>query len=719
MQWYDSKGKLIEFNTQGGCYYLVCSVGGKFHNGEEWGTLQDITKNPYSTEKTIEGYIDLVGIKNNAASTSVFAEGNAPVSIKAGEDIRKCVFVRSFTLDPCQQAQKDHNKKKSSDLWTYVNMNEKSKEGFPYYTEEQKHLYVPKASKYNKNIFGTRSTFSENYPNMVNITFGIQATDDGVSGATRCFNWISTGYYDEYVEYKKNDETWEQAKTKKSITEDNYKTEYVGDTNVATFKNIYKRIKWVTTNNTVVTTHKAIIRGLNKGVYNYRIRRTSDPLYMSEVFTFTVRTNTEVQQGFDFVHTTDQQAFNFYEYQAWTKACYAINKNHPNIHFTLNTGDCTQNGNRESEWLDYYNGRELIRNKEEMYVIGNNDLCGVIPYELGDGNAGTYKINHKNIQYYYTFELAENNPAIFKYVESSNLDPTKMGDILDKGDNWFTYYMPSLYSFNYGDYHFIGINSEFADNTYTIYYNDSDKGNIIKQHAYYNMYRWVLADIEKNEGKNYIAFMHELPFCITKGDSNSQAEARTEKNGSKLNHDFSQGVSKTDNTDTNVYTKGCNFSELFQNKGVKLALGGHKHTYSLSYPIEENITTEGNTRTVDYNNPKLNTENGVVYSMCQATGYKLVSNKELPGIGINWLRKYFPMSNGSASSSQYYPMYSLINTAGDQLTLSSYVVHNIFQEKTAFNINEQFNAFSDTNSVIINLNQDTNDVLNNITINYN
>ena len=168
------------------------------------------------------------------------------------------------------------------------------------------------------------------------------------------------GYYDEYVEYKNNDEIWEQAKTKKSINTDNYNTEYADDSNVAEFINIYKRIKWVTTNNTAVTTHKAIIRGLEEGTYNYRIRRTSDPNYMSEVFNFTVRSTSTVNEGFHFVHTTDQQAFNFYEYQAWTKAAQAISSNHNNIHFTLNTGDCTQNGNRESEWLDYYAGREAL-----------------------------------------------------------------------------------------------------------------------------------------------------------------------------------------------------------------------------------------------------------------------------------------------------------------------------------------------------------------------
>lgn len=719
MQWFNSSGKLMRFDGGGGCFYLVCTNQGQFNDGSSWVSLDNFGGvMPYNKDGSPEGYIDLVGIKSNETTYTIHAEGGAPIAINSNENIRECIFVRAFTLDPCSQAQKAHNKKGSNTLWTYINMSTQDEPKFPYYTEKQKHLYVPKSSRWGKNIYGTRSTFSENTPNMVNITFGIQATDNG-NGATRCFNWVSVGYYDEYVEYKKNGETWEQAKTKKSINTDNYRTEYASDSNVAEFINIYKRIKWVTTNNTAVTTHKAIIRGLEEGTYNYRIRRTSDPNYMSEVFNFTVRFTSAVNEGFNFVHTTDQQAFNFYEYQAWTKAAQAISANHNNIHFTLNTGDCTQNGNRESEWLDYYAGREALRDIEEMYVIGNNDLCGIVPYELGDGTASKYKINHKNIQYYYTFEIDSNNPPIFKYVDS-NLDINKMGDVLEGNSTMFKYYMPSVYSFNYGNYHFIGLNSEFADNTYQIYYNDTAKGGSIKEHAYYNMYKWLEKDLALNPGKNYVAFMHELPFCIIVGDSTTNvANARTQVNGSKLNHDFSNGILKTEGVDNKVYTGGCCFSELFQNNNVKLALGGHKHTYSLSYPTKENITYNGNLRSVDYANPIIDKvgNDGVVYAMSQATGYKLVSNKELPGTGINWLRKYFPMANGSASSSQYYPMYSLISTAGNTLELRSYAVYNIFKEKTAFNINNQYPEFLQKNSTLINLASDP-DTLENITINY-
>ena len=128
----------------------------------------------------------------------------------------------------------------------------------------------------------------------------------------------------------------------------------------------------------------------------------------------------------------------------------------------------TQNGNRENEWLDYYNGRKYLANIEDMVTIGNNDLCGKIPYILGDGSATVYKINHKNIQYYYCFELSETNAPIFTFKYAGKLDTSLLGDVLsyDTEANTFTYYMPSIYSFNYGKYHFICLNSEFTATTY-------------------------------------------------------------------------------------------------------------------------------------------------------------------------------------------------------------------------------------------------------------
>jgi hypothetical protein len=698
-EWFNSSGNLIEFEEGGGTFYLVCSQEGKFHNGTSWVTLDKIgSLNPYSTTATPVGYIDLLGVLGNKGGT-VMGEGGSPIQIKATEDIKRCIFSRAFPLDPCSQAQKAYASKKSSTLATYINLDTTGDDAYPYYDKAYKWRFMPKSSKEGKSIYGTRTTFDETKPNAITITFGIQATDAG-TGATKCFNWISVGDYDEYLEYKDTDG---KTHTIYSIDPSTLETHYKDDGNVREFIDVYKRIHWLTTNHTAVTTHKVILRNLTAGNYSFRICREGDESYKSEWKSFNVKSDSQVA-NFAVAHTTDQQAFNFYEYQAWTKSVWAMCQNFsPN--FTINTGDATQNGNRENEWLDYFAGRDtFLEGVEEMYSIGNNDLCGTTPYELGDGTAGTYKINHKNIMYYFCFELDTDNPAIFKYVDSG-LDAANMGDVIEYGDNYFTYYMPSLYSFNYGDYHFTCLNSEFATNTYKCYYNDSNKATSFKAHAFYNMYKWMQKDYERyGSTRKNVVYCHEIPFCITVADTaTAVGTARTATSGSKLNEDFSAGVSKTETSDSTNYTGGCCFSEFFQNHAYKLCLGGHKHTYSLSYPTYENITVSGSTRTVDYDNPSVNHSAGVTYLMSQATGYKLVSNKELPGSGIKWLKQYYPATtNGTtltANEAQYYPMFNYLEVSGSTLKSTSYAVTNVYTRNSsnkpvAFDINNQNTSFS-------------------------
>ena len=51
--------------------------------------------------------------------------------------------------------------------------------------------------------------------------------------------------------------------------------------------------------------------------------------------------------------------------------------------------------------------------------------------------------------------------------------------------------------------------------------------------------------------------------------------------------------------------------------------------------------------------------------MCQATGYKLTSNKELPGSNLPFLEEYYPANNSSSKSTpnqgQLYPHYIIWN----------------------------------------------------------
>lgn len=710
LEWKDENGNLMKFAQEAPIFYLVCSENGKFYNeNDTLVSMSQLTRAVYRTNTPIKGYVDLVGVGSSSTS-----EGNSPITVTVGDNFRDTIFVRYYTLDPVSQANKAYAARKTNALWTYINLqkDEDTTRTNPlyYYSKASKIKYTPKASKDQKTIFATKSTFREDTPNMINCTFGIQATDSG-SGATRCFNWVSVGYYDEFLEYKlSSSSTWIKVH---SIHEGG-----TYDAAITEFLDYYKRLRWETTNGTAVTSHKIVLKSLSAGTYDYRVGREGDSSYLSDTLHFTVK-NSNAVTSFEFVQTSDQQGFNWLEYQAWKKAAIEIEDAHPNIDFTINTGDITQNGNRESEWLDYYDGRECLRDKEEMFTIGNNDLCGVQEYKLGDGTAGTYKINHNNVFHYYTFELDPDNSPEF------TIDGEDGEEV--------SFIMPSLYSFNYGAYHFISLNSEWAANTYKVYTNvaGTSKADVYKQ-----LKDWFETDLENLGITDYskcIVYCHEMPYTIVT-HATMTADRNKGRGGSKLNDAYTDGYK-------------YDFSRLFKQYGIRLVMGGHKHTYSMTMPIYDapegyinnvthtpaagaslsgEITAEASMQPViqvltdaemldptftfggvTYTNAryeKVAKINAPTYVMCQATGYKLVSNQEIPCRSTDnpiWLKSYFGglaknTTADNANASQYYPTYIHYVLSGTEIKIYSYQVTNIYvghdiatNKAGSFNINNQ------------------------------
>lgn len=734
--WYGKNGELIKFGQKSPTFYLAYGVKGQFYGiNNTLISSDELTRVPYQ-KSILRGYIDSVGFGNGAG------EGGSPLQLATGDSFSDALFVRYYTFDPVSQANKAYASHKTNSLWTYVNLKKSSDETLVnpryYYDLDRKFRYTPKNSVNSNNIFSTRTKFNVDKPNVINLTFGKQATETSAGNdAVRCINWISVGFYDEYVEYGRSESNLNlivrsmDTPTEgfiKSLSESDLRlllssmgAEY--DTSVSMEINqtrayyltiIYGRQRWITTSDTAVTTHKVILPNLTSGTYYYRVRRLNDPEYKSEIRKFKVRKDSEVG-SFEFIQTSDQQGFNWLEYQAWRKACKAIKDNNPNIQFTINTGDITQNGNRENEWMDYNQGRdEFLSEFEEMFTIGNNDLCGIVEYELGDGTAGTYKINHNNIFHYYCFQVDEKNIPMF----------------LASGKY---HCIPSLYSFNYGSYHFVSLNSEIATNTYKVY--QSTSSNFMED-RYSEMAKWFKVDLQLWKGTSEdptdcgkcLVYMHEMPYTII---THATAVGTTGRSGSKLN---------TTKTDGMIFY----WSRIFKEYGIRLAFGGHKHTYSMTRPVYDapdgyineethtkasganiwgELSPESQMRPIVQVTSESEMNNAVngnrvpgmlmcryelvskidapIYVMCQATGYKLVSNQEIPcrsSDNIHWLDKYFPGSaNGAkdkANGLQYHPTYIRYVCSDTQIKVHSMQVKNIYSNPTeakggSFNINNQ------------------------------
>lgn len=672
MEWRNTDGKLIKFSDVDAPSFLLC------FGIESFGKTNPGWTSTWPTDGVNSKFIDLVGV-NTQSSNSAYYEKEA---YKYGKETTKtALFKKYYAMDPVSQANKALSGRTNSSEWMYVDL-----------TKEDNDLvslieaYNPKTSRENKNMYYDKSKLLEDKPSIITCSFGIQATDNG-EGATRCFNWVSKGRHDEYVWIRtKGSQEWGVA--------------YESFKNETGVRKYYNRLNIEYGDGVVFTVHKFIKKGLVKGEYEYiagRANRDKTPKLekCTEIRSFIVRSNDEISNGFQFIQTSDQQGFNWDEYRIWQGANYAISHEERSngAHFMINTGDMTQNGSRMNEWLDYFNGKDtFMNNLEEMATVGNNDLSPKETYLIPDGKDNS-KISLENFRYFYCYEMDEENVPVFLI-------------------NSVEYYIPSLYSFNYGNTHFMCVVSEIKQTAETQLYEFANYGNF-----YPLIKEWCENDIAKNNNYKWnIAFCHEMPFTILTQD---------DTNKSILEKSLSTGVIDGERKGASININnpiGWNywFSEFCQNNNVRLVMGGHKHTQSTSWPLLENVKYEGDTRTVyswrpiivlsdiesefkeeltdfsvlvGYDRSKIdkatlslvelpdgrkypNTwiENGalsetakkygalceftqkteeikpVVYAMSQATSYKHTSNKELPSKDIPWLRYYYPQTGKNSNT---------------------------------------------------------------------
>ena len=462
--------------------------------------------------------------------------------------------------------------------------------------------------------------------------------------------------------------------------------------------------------------------------------------------------------------TTDQQGFHWIEYQVWAGAAIKINEYINNtkgdnvMPVLVNTGDMTQSGARISEWYDYYEaGKCLFKHLEQMNVVGNNDLANIDPTILGTGDdAG------KSNSFYF---------HVFYCYEVDNFGNTAYPIINNK-------YIPSLYYFGTNDYRFIMINSEITStcckdwfnlDNYNIYtgYTIGENNTYKTGDTWVPIYDRLFAIMNNFTGKQFVTMCHEMPFTvITKANIKKATDvliAQRSASGTSLVGSHLNSITADDT--------GFGFNwfsrllEYFAVKGkTKLCIGGHKHTYAMSFPIRENyVYTEGNVekdskdgpmtmsatlnnelektvkwvKKLRYNEDKciydgvgeenvntsklpyipkevysmnmnetttiataskamngflpyqylntLNTTNAITYLMCQATGYKYSSNKELPAY-TQAFSELIPQTTEKEkpSETQKYPMFIDIRFEDTTISYKLIMVDNIFGNKQLF-----------------------------------
>lgn len=671
-------------------------------------------------------FIDAICYKNMVkdASNNGYWAGTA-VAITSNT-----MYKNMFELDPAKQAFQSCNTADSSrvrwastnDIWV-MDLSKPTIQ-FPHSNEIYNiSNFTPKASFQNKNVSTDKSKLNTEKPNMVTCSFG-------KNGSTRCFNWISVGKYDEYLYIReKGKEEWIKFESYKPITEQQsvvssnniHRNEYSVDVNNIIYARISGRFPG---DGTFYTSHKCIITIESSTTipktFEYKVGREG---HFSDIQTF-------VQYPLNYTpviyQITDQQGFHWIEYQVWAAAAQKLyekikadQKTNPNIiPILINTGDMTQNGTRINEWFDYYTaGSVLFKEFEQMNVVGNNDLCGTDVSKLGTGDDQ----GKSNSFYFHLFYCYDIDESVFTPIVNNK-------------------YIPSLYYFDINNYRIVMINSEITSvncqqwygltsgediiNIYTGYTIGSNKvyhGDFTS--IYTMVYNMLTTD------KNCIAVCHEMPFTVITNDSITTGQEGKSRSLSTANALIGSHTNQISNTDTGVGTYWL--SRLLEYKGVKLCIGGHKHTYACTYPLREYfLFGDGKNSKDNYSEYTMNNtladdnvtwilnekdltkfpltkredvgaattgfypytpvpdlEGGVTYFMCQATGYKLTSNKELPSANQKFSLAVPQTSNAggkdTANNNQKYPMFGIIQL-GDTINVKLVRITNIFNNKYKF-----------------------------------
>ena len=833
----------LAYNT---ALYKNSASGDTVNGGGTVDTITDTSTYPYILQP---GFIDALyyhTMVKNSSGTGYWA----PIAVAITSNT---MYRNTFELDPAKQAfqaftTKDSSRARWKNVANDIQVVDLTNEYIAFPHSEDIYAianYTPKASWEHKNVSTDKTKLDKEKPNMVTTSFGIDIYK------TRCFNWISVGYYDEYVWLKKKGaSTWaKKAMSYKPIqqiqiissnasedsngniiTTANFRVTTTGfplggslnqypklvsssfasiatvssvsfvqntssysvtmsgdqtaslvagttcylmqsndEANTSNGKkffsadvtnNIYARLTGrFPGDNSFFTSHKVIMdinsaHVSNKEEWVYVVGRADkngnpDPDHTSEEMSFTLYPDSYKTQIYQI---TDQQGFTWIEYQVWAAAAEMVNQKIASdvaagniIPILLNTGDMTQNGTRINEWFDYYQaGRKLFNHLEQMNVVGNNDLCNTDPFVLGTGD-DTGKSNSFYFHLFYCYEVNEEVfTPLLPNLARSNTAPK---------------YIPSFYYFESTTDRFIVLNSEITEincadwfglvsggqtvNAYTgfkIGSTDNSDANYVE--GFTTIYSMMYNALSTAGPKKPMVMCHEMPFTVITNESLKDASRdiyRSISNAGALVGSHTNQISKNELNGNNQYPGIYWLSRLCEHFGVKLMLGGHKHTYTCTYPLRErytytlggiqrdskqgpmsmgstlkgdtvNFITESNgvttntskfpyalMRTTDIGSypggfypvtPDPDLEGGITYFMCQATGYKLTSNKELPSANQKFSRLLpeTTVKNGSdkANDNQKYPMFAIIRVDNGTYNIKLARVHNIFNSSFAF-----------------------------------
>lgn len=244
--------------------------------------------------------------------------------------------------------------------------------------------------------------------------------------------------------------------------------------------------------------------------------------------TYSFKTAAESVSDFSFIAIGDTQGVTWNDYKfsraAYDEAFKAVQE----PAFIMHTGDVVESGGMKSLWNGYFKALGDYGTSTPLFAtIGNHDtwITATSSYPNNDGN----------LYFDYHFNHPDNGGT-------AALDMSKLEGVSDPNISYLAQNADeTVYSYNYGDVHFISLNSGSFDHS-----NDSA---LLRAQV-----DWLKADLEANKDAKWIIIFQHQPVYHRLGDVN----------------DRGNGI----------------YSDLIEEYGVDLVIQGHSHLVTRTYPMK-------------------------------------------------------------------------------------------------------------------------------------
>ncbi len=273
------------------------------------------------------------------------------------------------------------------------------------------------------NVFAQNSNIDKEVINLVTTFYGDAKT-------TRAFAWSTTSneYYRMAIRYAPADVDFDT----------NYKE--VRAKNAGNpFNDKNTGIKFIKTN------FKADISDLTPGTkYIYKIGDLNVDVWTKE-YSFT--TEGENENNFSFIAVNDPQGTEEKHYNSFKQLIDVAMSDEPDLKFILSLGDMVMQGNVEDQWEWHFDAiRKHCTSIPYMAILGNHEVYGITP-----SGATNFSFSGR------LFRLYFNNPKNGGKAAIGELSEDDVNQEYSK--NLIANIEESIYSFDYGNAHFVVLNS--------------------------------------------------------------------------------------------------------------------------------------------------------------------------------------------------------------------------------------------------------------------